>query len=378
VELPKTGLQLRTLLREDGVLELTLADEPVASPGAGEVLIRVEAAPINPSDMGLLFAGADMSAARQAGSPDRPVVSVAVPAGAMPMLAGRAGQSMPAGNEGAGVVVAAGESPAAQRLLGKTVAVSGGAMYSQYRLLNAELCLELPPGVTAAQGAACFVNPLTTLGMLGTMRAEGHTALVHTAAASNLGQMLNRLCIADGVGLVNVVRRPEHVQLLRGQGATYVCDSSAASFMDDLVDAVDKTGATIAFDAIGGGRQAGQILTAMEVAANRKATTYSRYGSNVHKQVYIYGGLDRAPTEFTRNFGLSWGIGGWLLTPFLQKVGAAAAQAMRERVAAEITTTFASSYTNEVTLPEALQLEHIAVYSRQATGAKYLVTPNRG
>jgi hypothetical protein len=190
--------------------------------------------------------------------------------------------------------------------------------------------------------------------------------------------MLNRLCIKDGVGLVNIVRRPEHVQLLRGQGAAYVCDSSAASFMDDLVEAVHQTGATIAFDAIGGGRQAGQILTAMEIAANRNATTYSRYGSNVHKQVYIYGGLDRSPTEFTRNFGLSWGIGGWLLTPYLQKIGPAEAEALRERVAAEITTTFASGYTNEVTLPEALRLDHIAVYSRQATGAKYLVTPNRG
>jgi NADPH2:quinone reductase len=378
MELPKSGLQLRTLLRDDGVLELSLADEPVPLPGPGDVLIRVEAAPINPSDMGLLFAGADMTAARQSGSAERPIVSASVPAAAMPMLAGRAGQSMPAGNEGAGVVIAAGESPQAQRLLGKTVAVTGGGMYAQYRLLATGQCLELPAGVTAAQGAACFVNPLTTLGMLGTMRAEGHTAIVHTAAASNLGQMLNRLCIKDGVGLVNIVRRPEHVQLLRGQGAAYVCDSSAASFMDDLVEAVHQTGATIAFDAIGGGRQAGQILTAMEIAANRNATTYSRYGSNVHKQVYIYGGLDRSPTEFTRNFGLSWGIGGWLLTPYLQKIGPAEAEALRERVAAEITTTFASGYTNEVTLPEALRLDHIAVYSRQATGAKYLVTPNRG
>ena len=239
-------------------------------------------------------------------------------------------------------------------------------------------CLVLPPGTTAAEGASCFVNPLTALGMVTTMRDEGHTALVHTAAASNLGQMLNRLCIEDGIGLVNIVRKPEQVELLKRAGAAHVCNSSSPTFMDDLTEALVATGATIAFDATGGGRLAGQILTAMEIAANRTAKEYSRYGSTVHKQVYIYGGLDRSPTEFNRNFGMAWGIGGWLLTPFLQKVGFEAAQKLRERVAAEIKTTFASTYTKEVSLAEALQLDAIATYGQQATGEKYLINPNKG
>ncbi len=295
----------------------------------------------------------------------------------MAALAGRLGQSLPVGNEGAGVVIQAGDAPAAQALLGKTVAMHGGAMYAQYRCIKASECLVLPPGTTAAAGASCFVNPLTALGMVETMRLEGHTALVHTAAASNLGQMLVKLCLKDNVGLVNIVRRPEQVEILKGLGARYVCDSSAPRFMDDLVEALAETGATLAFDAIGGGRLAGQILTAMEMALTRTAQGYSRYGSTTHKQVYIYGGLDRGPTEFNRTFGMAWGIGGWLLTPFLQKVGADAAQALKERVAAEITTTFASTYTKEISLVEALQLEEIAGYAKLATGEKYLINPNK-
>ena len=285
---------------------------------------------------------------------------------------------MPVGNEGAGVVVRAGTSAAAQALLGKTVAVVGGGMYTQYRCIKAVTCLVLPEGTTPAEGAAWFVNPLTALGMVATMRAEGHKALVHTAAASNLGQMLNKICLKDNVGLVNVVRKAEHVTLLKGIGATHVCNSSAPSFMDDLTEALAATGATVAFDAVGGGKLAGQILTAMEAAINRTAKEYSRYGSTTHKQVYVYGGLDRGPTEFTRTFGQYWGIGGWLLTPFLQKIGFEAAQKLRERVAAEIKTTFASTYTKRVSLAEALKLEEMAVYSRQATGEKYLIEPNRG
>jgi NADPH2:quinone reductase len=296
----------------------------------------------------------------------------------MTALAGRLDQPLPVGNEGAGVVVRAGASPAAQALLGKTVAILGGAMYAQYRCIKAVQCLVLPPGTTPAQGASCFVNPLTALGMVATMRAEGHRALVHTAAASNLGQMLNRICLKDQVGLVNIVRKAEHVALLRQAGAPHVCNSSAPGFMAELTEALAATGATIAFDAIGGGPLAGQILTAMEAALTRTAKEYSRYGSTTHKQVYIYGGLDRGPTQFHRTFGMAWGIGGWLLTPFLQKIGFEAAQKLRERVAAEITTTFASAYTKEVSLAEALRPEEIAVYGRQATGAKYLINPNKG
>jgi NADPH2:quinone reductase len=371
------AVQLRSLVKSDGTLELSLVEVEMPSPGPNEVLIRVEASPINPSDLGLLFGGADMETAKVSGTVDRPVVQATVPEAAMRGLAGRADSSLPVGNEGAGTVVDAGTSETAQALLGKTVAAAGGAMYSQYRSVDASLCLVLPDGTTASEGASSFVNPLTALGMVETMRTEGHSALVHTAAASNLGQMLNRLCIADGVQLVNIVRRPEQAELLRAAGATYVCDSSSPEFMGDLIEALTATSATLAFDATGGGRLAGHILTAMEVAATASGGEYSRYGSTTHKQVYIYGGLDRGPTEFNRNFGMAWGIGGWLLTPFLQKVGAETFSRLRERVAGELKTTFASSYTKEVSLAEALQLDAISVYGKQATGEKYLINPNK-
>ena len=375
--LPLTGRQLRSLVTADAKLELSLVDVEVGSPGADEIVVRIEAAPINPSDLGLLLGGADVGTATLSGTDDRPVVSATLPAPSMRALGGRIGQSLPVGNEGAGVVVAAGSSDAAQALIGKVVAVLGGAMYTDYRTVNVSQALLLPDGTTARDGASCFVNPLTSLGMVGTMRLEGHSALVHTAAASNLGQMLQKLCLADGIELVNIVRTPEQLRLLRGIGATRVVDSSSPAFMDELVAALVATGATLAFDAVGGGRLAGQILTAMEAAATATAKEYSRYGSTTYKQVYIYGGLDRSTTELTRSFGMAWGLGGWLLTPFLQKVGPTVTQDMRQRVAAEITTTFASTYTRDVSLVEALQLDAIAGYSRQATGEKYLITPNR-
>ncbi len=375
--LPTTALQLRSLIKRSGELEITLADVPVPDPAADEVLVRIDAAPINPSDLGLLFGAADITTAKVGGTPQRPVLTATVPAKLMPGMAGRVDQSMPVGNEGAGVVVKAGASPAAQQLLGKTVALIGGAMYAQYRAMKASQCLVLLPGTTAAEGASCFVNPLTALGMVETMRIEGHKALVHTVGASNLGQMLNRICLKDGIGLVNIVRKPEHEALLRSQGATVVCNSSAPTFIDDLTAALVATGATIAFDAIGGGKLAGQILQCMETAINRSAKEYSRYGSNVHKQVYIYGGLDRSPIELPRNIGMAWGTGGWLLFPFLGKIGAARAQELRMRVVAELKTTFASHYTQEVSLAEALRLEAVAIYGKQATGAKFLVVPHK-
>jgi NADPH-dependent curcumin reductase CurA len=290
-------------------------------------------------------------------------------------MAARLDHAMPVGNEGAGVVIAAGAE--ARHLIGKTVAALGGAMYSQYRTLSAADCLVLPEGATAADGASCFVNPLTALGMVETMRLEGHTALVHTAAASNLGQMLNKICLKDGVGLVNIVRSPAQEALLRELGAVHVVDSSSATFTDDLTTALAATGATLAFDAIGGGRLSGQILTCMEAALSQNASTYSRYGSPVHKQVYIYGGLDTRPTELNREFGMAWGIGGWLVMAFLQKIGQQAAQTLRDRVAAELKTTFASHYTAEISLAEALQLDVIAAYEKRATGEKYLINPNK-
>jgi NADPH2:quinone reductase len=371
-------LQLRSTVKKEGIVEISIADVPTQEPKPDEVVVRIEASPINPSDQGLLFAGADLSTVRRSGTADRPIVTATVTPAVMKSVAGRLEQSLPAGNEGAGVVVQAGASPAAQALLGKTVAIVGGAMYAQYRCIKAAQCLLLPTGTTPAEGADCFVNPLTALGMVETMRREGHRALVHTAAASNLGQMLNKICLADRVALVNIVRKPEHVDLLKKIGATHVCNSSSPTFMEDLVDALSASGATVAFDAIGGGRLAGHILTAMEIAANRTAKEYSRYGSTIHKQVYIYGGLDRSPTEFNRAFGMAWGIGGWLLTAFLQKIGPEAAQQLRQRVAAEIKTTFAATYTKEVSLAGALGIDEIAVYSKQATGQKYLINPNKG
>jgi NADPH:quinone reductase-like Zn-dependent oxidoreductase len=374
----KTGLQLRSLIKKSGELEISLLEVPTPEPSADEVVVRIEASPINPSDLGLLVGAADMATAKASGTRDAPVITAKVPEAAMRAMTGRLDQSMPVGNEGAGVVVRAGSSEAAQALMGKTVSMIGGAMYSQYRTIKASDCMALPAGTTAADGASWFVNPLTALGMTETMRREGHKALVHTAAASNLGQMLNKICIKDGIALVNIVRKADQAEILHKIGAKYVVDSSSPSFMKDLTDALAETGATIAFDAIGGGKLAGQILACMEAAINRDAKVYSRYGSNVHKQVYIYGMLDPGPTELNRSFGMIWGIGGWLLFPFLMKISADDRQRLRARVAGELKTTFASHYTQVVSLAEALQLSHLAVYGKRATGEKYLINPNKG
>jgi NADPH:quinone reductase-like Zn-dependent oxidoreductase len=373
----KAGLQLRSLIKKSGELEISLLQVPTPEPSADEVVVRVEATPINPSDLGLLVGAADMTTAKAAGSKDAPVITARVPDAAMRAMAGRLDESMPVGNEGAGVVIRTGSSDAAKALMGKTVSMIGGAMYSQYRTVKASDCLELPDGTTAAEGASWFVNPFTALGMTETMRREGHRALVHTAAASNLGQMLNKICLKDGIGLVNIVRKADQAEILRKIGAKYVVDSSLPTFMSDLTNALAETGATIAFDAIGGGKLPGQILSCMEAAINREAKVYSRYGSNVHKQVYLYGMLDPGPTELNRAFGMAWGIGGWLVTPFLMKISAADRQRLRERVASELKTTFASHYTQVVSLAEALQLSHLAVYGKRATGEKYLINPNK-
>jgi NADPH:quinone reductase-like Zn-dependent oxidoreductase len=374
----KNGLQLRSLIKKSGELEISLLDVPTPEPSADEVVVRVEASPINPSDLGLLVGAADMATAKASGTKEAPVITAKIPEAAMRAMAGRLDQSLPVGNEGAGVVVRAGSSEAAQALMGKTVSMIGGAMYSQYRTVKASDRMALPAGTTAADGASWFVNPFTALGMTETMRREGHKALVHTAAASNLGQMLNKICIKDGIALVNIVRKADQMEILRKIGAKHVVDSSSPNFMSELTDALAATGATVAFDAIGGGKLAGQILTGMEAAINRDAKVYSRYGSNVHKQVYIYGMLDPGPTELNRSFGMIWGVGGWLLFPFLMKINAADRQRLRERVASELKTTFASHYTQVVSLAEALQLSHLAVYGKRATGEKYLINPNKG
>jgi NADPH:quinone reductase len=372
------GLQLQSKVQDSGELVLSLATVTTPAPKDDEVIVRVQATPINPSDIGLLFGPADMSTAVYSGTATHPVVTARIPAAAMKGMAGRMNEAMPVGNEGAGVVVAAGASKEAQALMGKTVALLGGAMYAQFRCVKAAQCLPLAEGTTAAEGASCFVNPLTALGMVETMKMEGHTALVHTAAASNLGQMLNKICQADGIKLVNIVRHAQAAAVLRGIGAEYVCDSSLPSFLDDLTNALAATGATLAFDATGGGALAGQILTCMEAAINRNAKEYSRYGSNTMKQVYIYGGLDMRPTEIVRNFGMTWGVGGWLLFPFLNRAGAATAAAMKARVARELKTTFASHYSKEISLTQALSAQAIAVYGQRTTGEKYLINPSLG
>jgi NADPH:quinone reductase-like Zn-dependent oxidoreductase len=374
----KSGLQLRSLIKSSGELEISLQSVPTPEPGPDDVVVRVEASPINPSDLGLLTGAADLATVKASGGKDSPVITAKVPEAGMKAMAGRLDQSMPVGNEGAGRVIRTGSSDKAKALMGKTVSMIGGAMYSQYRTVRVGECMPLPDGTTAAEGASWFVNPLTSLGMTETMRREGHKALVHTAAASNLGQMLNKICIKDGIALVNIVRSKEQADLLRKIGAKYVVDSTSPTFMDDLTNALAETGATIAFDAIGGGRLAGQILTAMEVAINKTAKVYSRYGSNVHKQVYIYGSLDPRPVELNRAFGMAWGLGGWLLFPFLMKIGPADVQRLKERVVNELKTTFASHYTKVVSLQEALDLQNIAIYAKRATGEKFLINPSKG
>lgn len=372
---PTTGLQLRSLITSSGTLELSLEANAIEPPKPDEVVVRMEAAPVNPSDLGLLLGPADLATVETRGEGASRRTTMTVPDARLRAMAARLGKAMPVGNEGAGVIIAAGVN--AKALLGKTVAVLGGGMYCEYRTVPASSCLTFPDDVTPTEAAASFVNPLTALGMLETMRREGHSALVHTAAASNLGQMLNRLCQKDGVDLVNIVRTPAQVDALRKAGARYVCDSSAESFPTQLTEAIFATNATIAFDAIGGGRLASKILTAMESAGARRMGDYSVYGSAVHKQVYIYGGLDTAPTELTRAYGMAWSIGGWLLMPFIQKVGATRAVELRERVASEIKTTFASHYTQSIDLAELLRPEILRAISRKATGEKFLIAPKQ-
>ncbi len=370
---PATSLEVRSTVTDDGVVTMAVGETEVPEPAPHEVTIRIEAAPINPSDLGTMFAGADLSTAIALDGPAG--VQATLPPAAVAANAGRLDKAMPCGNEGAGVVVAAGSSTDAQAMIGRTVGFVSGNSYAQFRTMPIAQCLPMPDGITPEQAAAPFVNPLTALGMVETMRDEGHTALVHTVGASNLGLMLNRLCQADGVGLVNIVRKPEHVELLRGLGADHVVDSSTESFLDDLAAALDATGATIAFDAIGGGELASTLLATMEKVASAGGGDFSRYGSATHKQVYIYGGLDRSPTMLRRNFGMAWGLGGWLLRPFLARIGDERAEQLRQRVADEITTTFASSYGHRLSLADAVDPDQVKRYGQMATGDKALITP---
>jgi len=368
------GLQLLSNIKKDGHLEMSLVEVEVPSPGKGEVIVKMEASPINPSDMWPMFGPADLTSAKLEFSDDRKVLTAPVHESMIGMMKSRFDQSLPIGNEGAGVVVETGEG--ADALMGKTVGLSSGTSYSQYCCVPAMVCLPLHEGTTAKEGASSFVNPLTALGMVETMKLEGHRALIHTAAASNLGKMLNKICIADGVDLVNIVRKQEQVDILKDLGAKYIVDSSSDSYHRDLVAAIQATGATLAFEAIGGGQLASDILGAMERVLSKDAVGLNTYGSETLKQVYIYGGLDVSPTILNRSYGMVWGVGGWLLPHFLKRIGYEKAGALQKRVADEIKTTFASSFTRELTFKEAMTPEIIEMYVAKKTGEKYLINPN--
>ena len=372
-----TNTQLISTISADNKLTLTLQDIEMPQPTENDIIVRIEAAPLNPSDLAVMFSAANMSTATQSGTEKKPTITAEVSTKFMSAVQARVGKAIPVGNEGAGTVVATGSSPAAQALMGKTVAVIGGGTYRQYLCANIKSCLVLNEGITAKEGASAFVNPLTALAMVETMRAEGHKAIIHTAAASNLGQMLNRICIADSIDLINIVRKAEQEILLREMGAKYVINSSSDNFLAELTAAIINTGATIAFDPIGGGKLTSDILNCMEVAASRDMKEHSVYGSDTFKQVYIYGALDRGPITLNRHFGFAWGISGFLLFNALGKLGTKTVMSMRKRVVDEITTTFASHYTHEVSLAEALELQSMAAYSKQATGEKYLIIPQK-
>ena len=375
----QTSKEIRSTVTSDGTVEISIVNAAMPVPSENEVLIKVEAAPINPSDLALLISfAADLDRIEFSGEDETSKTTIKIRPGLMAALKGRVDQPLSAGNEGAGIVVGAGENATA--LIGKTVGVAGGSMYSQYRCAPASSCLVMDEGITSTEAASSFVNPLTALAFVETMKMENHAALVNTAAASNLGQMLVKICKDDGIPLVNIVRKPEQVKILKDLGAEYICDTSQSDFMKDLVEALISTGATLGFDATGGGNEGklpGQILAAMEIAANKTAKEYSRYGSDVYKQVYIYGGLDPTPTVLNRSYGLQWGLGGWLLTPMIGRIGMERFAEMRQRVVREIKTTFASHYTQEISLEDMLQPDNIKAYAKQETGAKYLVNPHK-
>jgi NADPH:quinone reductase len=374
-DLPATNRTMLTEVKPEGVLELYLADLPMPTPKDHEVVVKVQATPINPSDLGLMVGAADVGSARAIERNGLPGVAMNVPEAGMRFMASRVGEAMPIGNEGCGVVVAAGASEAAQALMGKTVALIGGEIYAEYRCLAAMACMPLPDGTAPEDGASCFVNPLTSLGFVETMKMEGYKGIVHAAAASNLGQMLVKICKADGIPLVNIVRSQAQVDLLKGIGAEIVLDSTSEDFAEQLTQAIYDTEAFIGFDPIGGGKISGQMLAAMEAAAVRRMTSYSRYGSDQMKQVYIYGALDVGPTILNRSFGLTWGLGGWLLTPFMAKAGPEIVGRMRARVAAELTTTFKSHYSHQVSLEQAVDVATLQAYNAKKTGEKYLIRP---
>lgn len=372
---PSKGKELRTLVTEDGTLKLAIEEFPIPEPKAHEVIVKIEATAINPSDVGVVIGFPALGSIDVFGTNATPKNPVKIPASFLPAYKGRFGMNLPAGNEGAGRVIAAGAD--AQHLMGKVVALFGMSSYAEYRCVPAQACMPMNEGTTPRQAAAACVNPLTVLAMIETMKMENHTAMINTAAASNLGQMLVKACADDGIPLVNIVRKEAQVDLLKSIGAKYVCNSSAPTFSQDLLNAIVETGATLGFDAIGGGEMVNHILDAMEKAEQKKATAFSRYGSTTHKQVYIYGGLTHKPTVLKRSYGMFWGVGGWLVTPIIQRVGPEKFTEMKKRVADEITTTFKSEFYKEISLEEAIMPDTICAYAKQQSGRKYLINPTK-
>lgn len=374
--LPRQSLQLQSTLSADGALLVRLAQVDIALPGPGEVLVRVEAAPINPSDLMTMLPGADPATGQAAGSANDPALTFRLSPEAAAARSGRVGQPLSVGLEGAGTVVAAGAR--AEHLLEKRVAaltmVPG--MFAQYKVVSALECVPLPESVTVREGAGLFCNPLTALAIAETVRLEGHKALIHTAAASNLGQMLVRICAEDGIPLVNVVRSTEQVDLLRGMGATHVVNSSEPGFEEALLAAVTETGAMMAFDAVGGGAMPGVLLKAMEDSGRSRLTAYSSYGSLEMKHVYIYGHLDHSPTVLRNElYGMMFDIHHWAMPSTLARVGPQRAAEMQQRVVNGLTTTFASHFAEEISLQQALDPAVVREYAGMATGRKYLLNP---
>ena len=375
----QTSKEMRSKVTKEGYMEISIIETQIPKPKGNEVLIKIEAAPINPSDLGrLLSHAADLSDINTMEGNQPTLIKIKLKEKLISPLKPRLDQSLSLGNEGAGVVVDAG--PEAKEMIGKTVGLAGGGMYCQYRCMPANNCLLMDDQTSPEEAASSFVNPMTALGFIETMKLEGHEALIHTAASSNLGQMLIKICKTDSVPLINIVRNSSQIELLKNVGANFVCSTSDKSFEEDLFTSIKETGATLAFDATGGGNEgklAGQILSAMERAILSSSKEYKIYGSDTHKQVYIYGGLDRSPTILNRSYGMSWSIGGWLLMPMINKFGMEKFQKMRERVAREIKTTFASKYHKHISLEQALQPDIIRAYAAQSTGKKYLITPHK-
>ncbi|WP_336335695.1 zinc-binding dehydrogenase [Pseudomonas putida] len=371
------GRELRSTINQDGKLTLSLEHIELQPPGDDELIVRVEAAPINPSDSGLLLGPADLGTMRVGAHAAAPRLELSVPAARLAAVRGRIGQSLAVGNEGAGTVVAAGKKVAAFE--GKRVGMFGGGMYADYRKIHADDVVVLPEGVSTSDGAAMFINPLTALGFVETARREGHKAIVHTPGASSLGLMLQRICLADGIPLVSIVRSAEQVALLQDIGARHVLNSQDQDFAERLVEAIAETGATIAFDAIGGGSLGSDILLAMERVAMRQVSQYTRYGSEVFKQLYLYGSLDTAPMALDRApLGYAWSVSAWLLFSYLRKADPALVRRLRQRVLSELTSTFANHYTQTLGLAQVLQPDVLRALERKATGEKFIIDPRRG